>query len=502
MTARIMIVDDEEPIRDSLQGLFEDEEYLVVCAASGEEAIARLRKQPVDCVLLDIWMPGIDGLETLARIHQMDESLPVIMMSGHATIDTAVRATRQGAFDFVEKPLSFDRLMILARNAVQKRRMEQENRDLKRQDVVHQSRQELIGDSAAIREVRALIKRIAMSDAPVLVLGEHGTGKAVAARMLHAASKRKAAPFVEVNTASVLAGRMDSELFGHEKGAFSGALHAQRGSFEAAHHGSLFFDEVTELSLAAQAKVLRVLQERVIQRLGNPTSLPSNVRLIAASTGDLEQALRDGRLREDFYYRLNVVSIRMPSLKERLDDLSLLLETLADEQANILGGDAVRFDAAVVEALKSYAWPGNVRELRNYIERCHILMPGEKMTLSTMLPPDQSTTQQTSTQLGSILASAPHQAGALSQSIESEQLVESFHDARESFERIYLMQHLDKHDWNISRTSADIGMERSQLHRKIKAFGLIQQKGLDENEQGQNNQNNQEKNKREQRESS
>ncbi len=467
MTARIMIVDDEEPIRDSLQGLFEDEEYLVVSAASGEEAIARLRKQPVDCVLLDIWMPGIDGLETLARIHQMDKHLPVIMMSGHATIDTAVRATRQGAFDFVEKPLSFDRLMILARNAVQKRRMEQENRDLKRQDVVHQSRQELIGDSAAISEVRALIQRIALSDAPVLVLGEHGTGKAVAARMLHAASNRKDAPFVEVNTASVVAGRMDSELFGHEKGAFTGALHAQRGSFEAAHHGSLFFDEVTELSLAAQAKVLRVLQERVIQRLGNPTSLPSNVRLIAASTGDLEQALRDGRLREDFYYRLNVVSIRMPSLKERLDDLSILLETLADEQASILGGDAVRFDAAVIEALKAYDWPGNVRELRNYIERCHILMPGEQMTLSTMLPPDQSSTQK--------VASHAAPAGALSHYLGAEEAVDSFRDAREAFERIYLMQHLEKHDWNISRTSADIGMERSQLHRKIKAFGLVQQ---------------------------
>ena len=467
MTARIMIVDDEEPIRDSLQGLFEDEEYLVVSAASGEEAIARLRKQPVDCVLLDIWMPGIDGLETLNRIQQMDAHLPVIMMSGHATIDTAVRATRQGAFDFVEKPLSFDRLMILARNAVHKRRVEQENRDLKRQDVVHYSQQELIGDSAAISEVRTLIKRIALSDAPVLLLGEHGTGKAVAARMLHAASKRKEAPFIEVNTASVAAGRMDSELFGHEKGAFSGALHAQRGSFEAAHHGSLFFDEVTELSMAAQAKVLRVLQERVIQRLGNPTPLPSNVRLIAASTKDLDQALHEEKLREDFYYRLNVVSIRMPALHQRFEDLPLLLETLADEQAKILGGEAVRFEADVVESLKLYTWPGNVRELRNYIERCHILMPGEQMTLSTMLPPDQSSTQTASAQ------ATYGEDGRFSQHVSDDEHVENFHDAREAFERIYLLQHLDKHDWNISRTSADIGMERSQLHRKIKSFGLV-----------------------------
>ncbi len=463
MTARIMIVDDEQPIRDSLQGLFEDEEYLVVCAASGEEAIARLRKQPVDCVLLDIWMPGIDGLETLSRIHQMDANLPVIMMSGHATIDTAVRATRQGAFDFVEKPVSFDRLMILARNAVQKRRLEQENRDLKRQELTHRSQQELIGDSSVIREVISLINRVALSDSPVLILGEHGTGKAVAARMLHAASKRKDSPFIEVNTASIPAGRMDSELFGHEKGAFTGALHTQRGLFEAAHQGVLFFDEVTELNLAAQAKVLHVLQQRTVQRLGNPTSTACNIRLIAASSRDLELALREENLREDFYYRLNIVSVHMPSLRDRLDDLTQLIQSLADEQAKELGGDAVHFDPDVISRLKSYAWPGNVRELRNYIERCHILMPGEQMTVSNMLPPDQSSNQQSSSQSVSL------------HSMDTEHTnTDSFHDAREAFERTFLLQHLNEHEWNISRTAAEIGMERSQLHRKIKSFGLVQ----------------------------
>ncbi|GAV20768.1 two-component system, NtrC family, nitrogen regulation response regulator NtrX [Mariprofundus micogutta] len=464
MTARIMIVDDEQPICDSLQGLFEDENYLVVCAPSGEEAIARLRKQPVDCVLLDIWMPGIDGLETLSRIQQMDVNLPVIMMSGHATIDTAVRATRQGAFDFVEKPLSFDRLLILVRNAVQKRHLEQENKDLKRQEQSHQSRKELIGNSKAIVEVKALINRVALSDSPVLILGEHGTGKAVAAKMLHAASKRKSAPFIEVNTASVAANRMDSELFGHEKGAFTGALHAQRGRFEAAHQGTLFFDEVTELSLSSQAKILRVLQEKVVQRLGNPARLPSNVRLIAASSQELDEALKNGQLREDFYYRLNVVSIRMPSLRERSEDLPLIVETLATEQARELGGEAVRFSDQALDRLKAYAWPGNVRELRNYIERCHILMPGEEMTEINMLPPDQTTTQN--------MQASGSQTGAQLQNMASVD-ADSFHDAREIFERTYLLQHLDKHEWNISRTAADIGMERSQLHRKIKAFGLL-----------------------------
>ncbi|MDQ6982993.1 MAG: sigma-54 dependent transcriptional regulator [Mariprofundus sp.] len=463
MTARIMIVDDEQPIRDSLQGLFEDEEYLVVCAASGEEAIARLRKQSVDCILLDIWMPGIDGLETLSRIHQMDANLPVIMMSGHATIDTAVRATRQGAFDFVEKPVSFDRLMILARNAVHKRRLEQENRDLKRQELTHRSQQELIGDSRVICEAISLINRVALSDSPVLILGEHGTGKAVAASMLHAASKRRDKPFIEVNTASIPAGRMDSELFGHEKGAFTGALHAQRGLFEVAHQGVLFFDEVTELNLAAQAKVLHVLQQRTVQRLGNPTPTVCNIRLIAASSRDLELALREEKIREDFYYRLNIVSIHMPSLRDRLDDLPQLIQSLADEQAKELGGDAVRFDADVISRLKSYAWPGNVRELRNYIERCHILMPGERMTVSIMLPPDQSSNQQSSSQPVSTHSMDTGHTNT-----------DSFHDAREAFERAFLLQHLNEHEWNISRTAAEIGMERSQLHRKIKSFGLVQ----------------------------
>jgi len=459
MTSRIMIVDDEQAIRESLQGLFEDEGYLVVCAASGEEAIARLRKQAVDCVLLDIWMPGIDGLETLSRIHQLDDSLPVIMMSGHATIDTAVRATRQGAFDFVEKPVSFDRLAILARNAVEKRRLEQENVDLKRQDILRLSQQELIGDSKVIAEVRMLIGRVALSESPVLILGEHGTGKAVAARLLHAFSRRKNNPFVEVNMASVPANRFDSELFGHEKGAFAGALHSQRGRFEMAHQGSLFFDEVTELSLSTQAKVLRVIQDRSVQRLGNPTALPCNVRLIAASAHDLEKALASDLLREDFYYRLNVVSIRMPALRERQGDLPLLVETLAREQARGLGGEPVQFTPAVVAELASYRWPGNVRELRNYIERCHILMPGEEMNSDNMLPPDQGGAQRQTAGHAVVVGDMPE--------------ADSFHEAREIFERQFLLQQLEKHEWNISRTAADIGMERSQLHRKIKSFGLM-----------------------------
>ncbi len=449
MNRRIMIVDDEQAIRDSLQGLFEDEDYQVACAASGEEAVARFRKEPVDCVLLDIWMPGIDGLETLARLKNLDGTVPVVMMSGHATIDTAVRATRQGAFDFVEKPLSSDRLLILVRNAMEKRKLSRENVDLK-QYAEQQSRCELIGQSAVIDDVRKMIQQVAVTDAPVLILGEHGSGKAVAARLLHQYSKRSEAAFVAVNTASVPDARMDSELFGHEKGAFPGALHTQRGRFEMANGGSLFFDELTDLSLAAQAKVLRAVQERAVQRLGSPASLPVNVRLIAASSHDLEQALRDGVVREDFYYRLNVVNIRMPTLRERVEDIPLLAETLADEQAATLGGDPVRFTAEAVARLQSYPWSGNVRELRNYIERCHILKLGESITAEDMPPLDQGD-MQTDTSLS-----------------------RNFRSAREAFERSYLLYHLNKNGWNVSRTAEDIGMERSQLHRKIKSFGLSQ----------------------------
>ncbi len=445
---RIMIVDDEEAIRDSLQGLFEDEDYHVDCAASGEEAVARFRKQPVDCLLLDIWMPGIDGLETLARLKLLDANVPVIMMSGHATIDTAVRATRQGAFDFVEKPLSSDRLLILVRNALEKRKLALENSELKQQTVSVELR-ELIGESNAIQEVRELIRQVAATDAPVLILGEHGTGKAVAAHLLHRHSKRSEASFVAINTAGIPESRMDSELFGHEKGAFPGALHSQRGRFEIANGGSLFFDELTDLNPSAQAKVLRVLQEKSVQRLGGSEAVDVSVRLIAASSCDLEQAIREGRLREDIYYRLNVVTIHMPTLRERPGDIPMLIEVLANEQASLLSGDPVIFSDDAMALLQACRWGGNVRELRNYIERCHILHQGKEINAMDMPPLDQGGIQGSGADISV-----------------------NYHSAREAFERSYLLYHLNKNDWNVSRTAEDIGMERSQLHRKIKSFGL------------------------------
>ncbi len=358
-----------------------------------------------------------------------------------------MRATRQGAFDFVEKPLSSDRLLILARNALEKRKLARENLELK-QNAGEEAQQELIGESAAITGVKALITQVAATDAPVLILGEHGTGKAVAAEFLHRCSMRAEGPFVRVNTATIPESRMDSELFGHEKGAFPGALHTQRGRFEAASGGSLFFDELADLSLAAQAKVLNVLQQRSIQRLGSPRKESVNVRLIAASSHDLEQALKEGAVREDIYYHLNVVSIRMPALRERIEDIPMLVETLANEQEEALGGEPVQFTRDAIVKLQSCQWAGNVRALRNYIERCHILRQGKTISAGNMPPLDQG-------------------GGRSEADISSD-----FHSARQAFERSYLLYYLNKHDWNVSRTAEDIGMERSQLHRKIKQFDL------------------------------
>lgn len=456
MSTRIMIVDDEPAIRESLQGLFEDEDYMVSLAPSGEEAVARFRKQSVDCVLLDIWMPGIDGLETMLRLHQLDDGLPIIIMSGHATIDTAVRATRQGAFDFVEKPLSSEKLLVLVRNALEKRKLTRENTDLK-QNIQQQSRHELMGNSEAICKVRELIQRVAVTDTPVLLLGEHGTGKAVAARMLHQQSKRAEAPFMDINIASIPDEKMDSELFGHEKGAFPGALYMQRGRFEVGHGGSLFLDEIGALSLSAQAKILRSMQDRHVQRQGNAANIAANVRILGATSSNPESMLKQGVLREDFYYRLNVITIQLPSLRERIEDLPLLTETLALEQTALLGGDAVQFTESAQAMMTSYAWAGNVRELRNYIERCHILRPGEELTAENMPPLDTA-----------------KQSMSKPDVVDSDDMSHNFSHAREHFERGYLLHHLDKNSWNISHTAADIGMERSQLHRKIKHFSLTQ----------------------------
>lgn len=453
MTTHILIVDDEQPIRESLRGLFEDEGFMVSTSASGEEAVARFRKHPADCVFLDIWMPGIDGLETMARIKQIDANAPVIMMSGHATIDTAVRATRQGAFDFIEKPFSSEKLLILLRNAIEKRRLAIENSDLK-----YESKRNapiLIGQSAAVQKVRKQIEKCASGDGMVLILGEHGTGKSVAASMLHEHSSRAQASFIHVHTG--LAADANLELFGFEKGAFPTALQTQRGRLEIAHRGSVFFEEIAAIDMDAQLELLRVIDQKRLNRLGNSTPIACDIRVLVSTLSSPETLLKEERLAKPLFERLRSNIIQMPRLNERGEDIPALLAHLAEEEAKSLGGGEVRFDDDVVQLLQQYGWPGNVRELRNYVERCHILCPGQLITADTMLPLDGMLNIE----------------GSLARVPDDSVLQDGFHDARKRFEYRYIAHHLEKNNWNVSKTATEIGMERSQLHRKIKSYNLL-----------------------------
>ncbi|MBF0281716.1 MAG: sigma-54-dependent Fis family transcriptional regulator [Zetaproteobacteria bacterium] len=463
MTMHVMIVDDEAAIRDSLQGLFEDEGFLVSSAASGEEAIVRLRTQRVDCILLDIWMPGIDGLETLERIHHIYPQLPVIMMSGHATIDTAVRATRQGAYDFVEKPLSSEKMLILVRNALAKRKLEQENNMLKSK-VQEQTDFDLVGHSPEIKTIRNTIHRIAKSNAHLLILGEHGTGKNIVANMIHQQSMRAQAPFLNLNIASFAPEQLDTELFGSDHAAFPGATSMLRGRFETHHGGTAFLDEIADIPLGTQAKLLRIMLEKKYQIQGRNQSIPMDIRLIGASTYPPEKMLEEKRLREDFYYRINVVTLHMPPLRERIGDLPLLIESLSAQYVRENGAAAIEFTDAAIARMQDYDWHGNVRELRNYIERCHILLPDTCIGVDKMPTMDAS-------------LSAPPQVPSADENLRHFDLSvpQTFSDAKHSFERQFLLESLNRHDWNISRTANEIGVERTQLHRKIKSFGLIRE---------------------------
>lgn len=452
MTVHILIVDDEQLIRESLSGLFEDEGYLVSTASSGEEAVARFRKRPADCIFLDIWMPGIDGLETMTRIKQVDPEVPVIMMSGHATIDTAVRATKLGAFDFIEKPFSSDKLLILLRNATDKRRLAIENSSLKLES--HRDCPQLIGNSAIIAEVRSEIEKLATGEQHTLIYGEHGTGKSVVARLLHEGSKRQDGPFISVNAKTIGLTDLDYELFGYEKGTVPGSKQALRGRLEAAHQGTVYIEEIVDVPPEIQERLLKVLQERRIKRLGNPVPIACDIRLIVSTQYSLQKIDKEKLLIDGLYEKLDSSKVIMPCLRQRVEDVPELLNYFADMQSKKMGGDPVTFSEGMLEVLQEYDWPGNVRELNNYVERCHILHSGEEMTADSMLPLDSSVqrTEPVADDLG---------------------MEDGFHDARKRFESRYIEHHLEKNNWNVSKTAAEIGMERSQLHRKIKSHDLV-----------------------------
>ena len=438
MDARILIVDDEASIREALRDLFEDEGFLVGTAASGEEALRWLRRYGADCVLLDIWLPGIDGIETLARIRAMDPHLPVIMMSGHATIDAAVEATRKGAFDFLEKPLTTERLLVQVRNAVAQRRLQAENEALR--EHARTPAPVIVAESAAMREVLALLAKAAPTHAPVLFTGERGVGKSLLARHLHARSPRAAHPFVALHHADLAGEAGESVLFGNGRAG-------QEGALVRAHGGTLFVDGLEEIPQGLQARLARVLRT---QRISLPTggTRRVDVRAIASVHGDPARLLAKKRLNEDAYYFFAVMEVRVPPLRERREDIPALAAHLAARHARELGLAPVRFTEDALARLAHHVWPGNVRELANFIERCTILAPGQELDADE-LPA-----------LG---------AGTGEDVVE---MHARFHEARAAFERTYLLRHLTRCEWNISKTARAIGMERSQLHRKMQQLGI------------------------------
>ena len=451
--AEILIVDDEESIGDALKQVFEYEGHEVRVARNGPDALAMVEESPPDVSFLDVKMPGVDGLEVLERIRSEDPQALVIMISGHGTIDTAVEATRKGAYDFLEKPLDTDRLLVTLRNALEVKGLSASVERLLSQV---ESRYEIVGSSFQIRQVLERIERVGHTDARVLITGENGTGKELVARAIHRLSSRSDAPFVEVNCAAIPSELIESELFGHIKGSFTGAVADRAGKFEQAHGGTLFLDEVGDMSPATQAKVLRALEQGVIPPVGSSKSIQVDVRVVAATNKDLEAEIREGRFREDLFYRLNVVPIEVPPLRERREDIPMLVRHFVDllEKADRVTPREI--SSAAVERLQALDWQGNVRELRNTVERLLILSSGNVIGAEDV----------------DLLVSGREGGGGLGADLLQ---AESFSEFKEQAERSYLLQKLREHDWNVSETARNVDMPRSNLYKKIERYGLIRE---------------------------
>ena len=445
--ASILIVDDEPGVRSALGGVLRDEGYTVEAVDSGEACLERFVEQEFDVVLLDVWMPGLDGLETLQRLRERQVEAQVVVISGHGSVESAVRAIKLGAFDFVEKPLSLDKAVLVVRNALRQRALEAENRDLRAQV---DRRHVLVGESAVMRHLREQVMLAAPTNGRVLILGENGTGKEVVARTLHAHSRRRLGPFVEVNCAAIPEELIESELFGHTKGAFTGAVADRRGRFEHASGGTIFLDEIGDMSLKTQAKVLRALQENAVQPVGGTALVRVDVRVVAATNKDLQEEIRAGRFREDLFFRLNVVPIYVPPLRDRADDVPRLAEHFMATLSAEYGRRVKRFAPDAMSRLQHYSWPGNVRELHNVVERLLIMVPDSVVTAQDVsfigdAPVVESTPSATVTPLA---------------------------EARDRFERDYILHVLAGQHGNISRTADALGVERSNLYKKMRAFGI------------------------------
>jgi len=452
--ARVLIVDDEDAVRSSLKMIFEYEGYEVLQAANGPVGLRLAEQESPDLVFLDIKMPQMDGLEVLKQLKERDGSPPVVILSGHGTVKTAVEAVKLGAFDFIEKPPDSERILIAARNALGQKRLAEENRRLK---LVFDDRHRMVGRSAALEKVWEAVRRAAPTSATVLIAGESGVGKELVARAIHRNSNRRDEAFVQVNCAAIPEELIESELFGHEKGSFTGATEKQIGKFELAHKGTIFLDEVGDMSLRTQAKVLRVLQEGEVERIGSQKTIQVDVRTIAATNKNLEEEIEKGRFREDLFFRLSVVPIHVPALRERPEDLPPLVEHFVRQ---FRGENNVRpsgFTPAAVDVLARYPWRGNVRELKNAIERLLIMVEDEA------IGPEH---------LDEVLrrpAGAPEEPATAA-------AAGTLRDFKEGAERAFLVQKLRENSWNISATAAAIGTPRSNLYKKLEAYGISQEK--------------------------
>jgi two-component system nitrogen regulation response regulator NtrX len=449
MKPAVLIVDDEAGVRSALGGVLRDEGYAVDAVDSGEACLDRVTRAPFDVIILDIWLPGMDGLATLSRLRERRVDAPVVMISGHGNIESAVRAIKMGAFDFVEKPLSLDKTVLVVGNAVRQRRLEVENRALR---ATVDRRLTMVGESYVMAQLREQVAMAAPTNGRVLIFGENGTGKELVARSIHHLSRRRSGPFVEVNCAAIPEELIESELFGHVKGAFTGAVADRRGKFETSDGGTLFLDEIGDMSLKTQAKVLRALQEQVVEPVGGTGTVKVDVRILAATNKDLPAEIRSGQFREDLYFRLNVIPIFVPPLRDREADIPLLASHFMAELAREYGRRPKRLDPGAAAGLRGYRWPGNVRELRNVVERLMIMVPGETITMADLGFLDPST------------VSVVDPPGALALPL---------HAARDRFERDYILRTLAAQQGNMSRTAEALGVERSNLYRKMRAFGIV-----------------------------
>jgi two-component system nitrogen regulation response regulator NtrX len=453
MAARILLIDDDAGIRDSMRMPLEYEGYEYLSAASAEEGIALAQRESPDIVFLDVKMPGMDGMEALKRIKAINEAVPIVMISAHGTTSTAFEASKRGAVDFIEKPFGAERLLVTIRNQLDRTRLIDENKSLRRAAEV---RHQMVGDSPGLRQVAEAVRRAAPTNATVLLLGESGVGKELVARAIHRNSLRSRERFIQVNCAAIPEELIESELFGHEKGSFTGATEKQIGKFEQADRGTIFLDEVGDMSAKTQAKVLRVLQEGEVERLGSARTIKVDVRVIAATNKDLEQEIDRGTFREDLYFRLSVIPVQVPPLRDRREDVPPLVRHFADLFSRENNRRPPRFTPAALEFLQKARWKGNVRELKNTVERLIIMTPGDTIDVDDLRDVVR-------------LESNP------SVSDNEKERPNTLREFKESAERAFLVEKLRENGWNISKTAEVIGTPRSNLYKKLEQYGISQE---------------------------